>query len=272
MNQALIDIQNATSRAIGIDEAKDATIGLQHDQIAALQQQIADLTPKSVTLSNIQKIMPESQPSDNALGLWYVARSQGAPKTGPHGTVSVTTGGITVVDFKPVNLGGQSDNVYCLVRKYPGLSDAEKAMMETAGKFSIGCPVILDPLTSVQAFEWDYQIRKSNGVRLNVGLQMLPDGTLRAYTPGANWTALGPKAKILSGVPVTIRVNATCDDKLVRFTEVMINDVATPVNFSHPVTPDKPGAPYLNVAYQLDGRPDAKPYKAWVGNLEATYG
>lgn len=256
--QKIIDAANAAS----------ALVDQQNQQIAKLQQQIADLTaPKVVTLSNIQSVMPET--------LWYEARSPGSPKTGPHGTVTIVPGSPATADFHPVNLGGPSDNVYCLFRLYPTLTPAQRQVMETATKFSISCDYAMDPLTSVQAVELDYQIRKSNGVVINVGPQLLPISggwIIRGFDyVKKDWEPLGVKAVVTPGRPIHLELQATCDDKVVQFTKVIVDGVETPVTFSHPVSMSLTGQPYCNAAAQLDATRDAKPYKATINKLQVTF-
>lgn len=236
------------------------------------QAQVKDLTTKLtqtkrlVKLQNIQAI----QPTDV---LWYEARSANAPKTGPHGTILISVGEPTTADFHPIVLDGKnSDNVYCLRRVYNYLTHDQQAILETAKQFSIGCTVSLNPLSNVQAFEWDYQIRKSSGVVINVGLQLLPDGTLRGFDyVKKDWEQLGPKINLVTATPITIEIDATTDDSIVQFNQVVTNGVATNVTFSHPVSNSIPNSPYINCAYQLDGRADAKPYKATIGFMTATF-
>jgi len=254
-----------------IDDATAASaLADQQDQkIADLQAQLAAaLGPKPVVISNIQAGMPET--------LWYEARDASAPKTGPHGTVNIVPGSPAVADFRPMNLGGQSDNVYCLRRLYPTMSADERAIMETAKSFSISCDYLFDPLSSVQAGELDYQIRKSNGVVINVGPQLLPSAggwQIRGFDfMNKDWVPLGVKAMVTPGKPTHLEVYATCDDKVVRFTKVIADGVTTPVTFSHPVSQSTTGQPYCNAAYQLDATGDAKPYKAQINNLTITFG
>ena len=155
-----------------IDDASaaGAVVDAQDQLITQLKQQIADLTkPKAVTLSGIQIVAPQKQ-------YWYEARSQNDPHTGPHGTATILSGEPAVVDFHPVNLGGPSDNVYLPREMYATLSPAERLLMETAKNFSIGCTWLVDNWQAPQALELDYQIRKSSGVLINIGLQFIPLG------------------------------------------------------------------------------------------------
>lgn len=263
MNSGITQAQADLIMAAALDEAKDT-------QITTLTRQVADLTAaaSSVTLTGIQSAMPET--------LWYEARSAGAPKTGPHGTITIIPGSPATADFHPVKLaGGQSDNVYCLSRLYPRLMPMQRAIMETATKFIISCDYMLSPLASVQAAELDYQIRKSNGTVINVGPQLIPDGLswqVRGFDfVKKSWVPLGVKASPSAGKTTHLEVSATCDGKIVQFTQVVVDGVVTPVTFSHPVTMDKTGAPYINAAYQLDATSDAKPYKATVDNLTVVF-
>jgi hypothetical protein len=267
MNSALNNISSDLQEALKIDAAKDA-------QIADLQKQISDLksSSKTVTISGIQAVQPEI--------LYYEARSANAPRTGPHGIVTLALGEPTVADFRPVVVQTpdgvrHSDNAYLLSRKYPTLTQAQKDIMELATQFSVGCDVGLNPLSSVQDFEWDYQIRKSNGVLINVGLQLHPEGSgwqLRGFDyVSKKWVPLGAYATPVAGKSNTISVSATCDGLLVKFTAVKIDGKDVPVSFSHPITMDKLNAPYCNCAYQLDATADAKPYKATVGNFQISF-
>lgn len=261
-NQALQDALNSLATAVQLDAAKDS-------KIADLEQKIADLSaaPKVVTISEIQAVMPEV--------LWYEARSPGSPKTGPHGTVTIVPGSPAIADFHPVNLGGPSDNVYCLRRLYNTLTPAQHTLMETATKFSISCDYMFDPLASVQAGELDYQIRKSSGVVINVGPQLLPISggwIIRGFDYIKKvWVPLGAKAILVAGKPTHLEIDATCDDKIVQFTQVTVDGAVTPVTFSHPVSMSTTGQPYCNAAYQLDATGDAKPYKATISNFQVTF-
>jgi hypothetical protein len=258
----ITDAQDKLAAAVKIDDAKDA-------QIAALQKQIADLTaPKVVTLSNIQAVAPET--------LWYEARDASAPKTGPHGMVTIVPGSPATADFHPIVLAsGHSDNCYNLRRLYPTLTPAQRAIMETATHFTISCDYLLDPLASVQAAELDYQIRKSTGVVINVGPQLLPitgGWIIRGFDyVKKDWVPLGVKAMVTPGKPIYLEIDATCDDKTVQFTQVIVDGVATPVTFSHPVSQSTTNQPYCNAAYQLDATKDAKPYKASINNFQVTF-
>jgi hypothetical protein len=257
--QAIVD---ATQKASDLDDAKDK-------QIADLQSKLAAATaPKIVTLSNIQSVAPET--------LWYEARDASAPKTGPHGTVNVVPGNPATANFHPIVLSsGHSDNCYNLRRLYPTLNADQKAILETATKFSISCDYSMDPLASVQAVELDYQIRKSSGVVINVGPQLLPSAgswIIRGFDfVNKHWVPLGAKAVVTPGKPIHLEIQATCDDKVVQFMQVIVDGVATPVTFSHPVSQDTKGQPYCNAAYQLDARGDAKPYKATINNFQVSF-
>jgi hypothetical protein len=270
MNSALTAAQNDIAEAGKLDDAKDQTITQQGQQITTLQKQVADLTAAAgiVTISEIQAVMPEQ--------LWYEARSASSPKTGPHGTVTVTPGAPATADFHPVVLADKSsDNVYLLRRLYSTLTAAQKLIMETATKFSISCDYMFDPLASVQAGELDYQIRKSDGTVINVGPQLFPSAgswQLRGFDfVKKSWVALGVTAKPTPGKMIHIEIQATCDGKTVQFVQVIVDGTATPVAFSHPVTMDVKGQPYCNAAWQLDATGDAKPYKATINNLQVTF-
>jgi hypothetical protein len=251
------------------DVNRASVLADQQDQkIAELQAELNALKPKVVTLANIQAVIPET--------LWYEARSPGAPKTGLHGTVAITPGSPATADFHPVNLGGQSDNCYNLFRLYPQLTADQRATLETAKNFSISCDYLFDPPASVQAGELDYQIRKSNGVVINVGPQLIPSGggwRIRGFDyVNKVWVPLGAKAPVIPGKPTHLELYATCDDKVVQFTKVVVDGVTTLVTFSHPVSQSTTGQPYCNAAYQLDATGDAKPYKATINNLTVTFG
>jgi hypothetical protein len=113
-------------------------------------------------------------------------------------------------------------------------------------------------------------IKRAN---LLVALQLLPDGTLRGFDFLAKtWVQLGPKAALKSAVSIPLRLDATCDDKTVRFTQVTAGGVVTPVTLSHPVSQEAKGSPYLNAAYQFDGKPKALPYKGTIGHLAVSFG
>jgi hypothetical protein len=260
---AVVIDKTITSLAGQLQSANDSNMSLQ-DKLNKQIIENSDLKGK-VTLRNIQSVQPET--------LWYEARSANAPKTGPHGTVAIRLGEPAIADFRPVVLDGKnSDNIYCLNRRYNYLTPAEKLIMEQASKFSVGCTVSLDPLANVQAFEWDYQIRKSSGVVINVGLQLLPDGTLRGFHfVKKDWEQLGPKVNLITAKPITIEVDATSDDLNVQFTQVVTDGVVTALTFNHPVSKDIVNSPYFNCAYQLDGRPDGTAYKATIGFMTATF-
>lgn len=254
-----------------IDDAAVAgnIVDAQDALIVQLKQQIADLTaPKPVAIAQIQAVMPET--------LWYEARSPGAPKTGPHGTITIAPGSPATADFHPVNIGGQSDNVYCLRRLYSTLTAAQRSIMETAKSFSISCDYLFDPLASVQAGELDYQIRKSSGVVINIGPQLLPQSggwIVRGFDYiNKDWIPLGVKAMPQPGKMIHLELDATCDDKIVQFTSVAVDGVITPVTFNHPVSMSTAGQPYINAAYQLDATGDGKPYKAKIDNFQVTFG
>jgi len=260
--QKIIDDANAASALV---DQKD-------QQIASLQKQIADLKnppkPKLVTLSSIQTVAPKQQ-------YWYEARSAGDPKTGPHGTATILSGEPAVVDFHPVNLGGPSDNVYLPREMYATLSPDERLLLETATKFSIACTWLVDNWAAPQALELDYQIRKSSGVLINIGLQFIPLGgswTLRGFDyVGRAWISMIGGITPKAGVPIAVKIEATCDDKVVQFTQATVDAKVMPVTLSHPVSADTKGSPYCRAAYQLDGRANATPYKATIGKLTVTF-
>ena len=148
--------------------------------------------------------------------------------------------------------------------------------METAKNFSISCTWLVDNWAAPQALELDYQIRKSSGVLINIGLQFIPLGNswfLRGFDyVGKKWVAMATSKPPQPGVPIAVGVEATCDDKVVQFMRVLIDGVPTNVNLSHPVSADAKGSPYLRAASQLDGRANATPYKAKIGELTVTFG
>src|SRR6478609_7362502 len=226
-----------------------ATAAGRDKQIADLQAQVAELSkPKSVTISNIQAAMPET--------LWYEARDASAPKTGPHGNVTIVPGNPATADFRPIVLAsGHSDNCYNLFRLYSQLTPDQKALLEIAKNFSISFDYMFDPLGNVQAGEGDYQIRKSSGVVINVGPQLLPTAggwIIRGFDyVRKTWVPLGAKANVTTGKPIHLEIQATCDDKVVQFTQVIVDGVASPVTFSHPTSMSTLGQPYINAAFQL---------------------
>lgn len=255
-------IDDATAAAAVVDGLKA--------EIVTLQQRIADLTrPKVVTLASIQTVAPQRQ-------YWYEARSAGDPHTGPHGTATILSGEPAVVDFHPVNLGGPSDNVYLPREMYATLSAEERATLEVATKFSIGCTWLVDNWAAPQALELDYQIRKSSGVLINIGLQFIPLGGswfLRGFDyVNSKWVSMTGGITPKAGIPISITVSATCDDKTVQFTNVIVDSTVTPVAISHPVSTEVKASPYIRAAYQLDGRANAMPYKATIGQLTVTFG
>jgi hypothetical protein len=240
-------------------------------QTQSLESQVANLTSQlnnvgTVVISNIQAGKPET--------LWYEARSASAPKTGPHGTVNITPGNICTADFHPISLpNNQSDNCYNLYRLYPTLTPIQKAILEAATKLSVGYVIdsIYPSVSSMQAVELDYQIRKSSGVVINIGLQLLPDGTLRVFDfVNKAWEAVGPKVTFGTS-RISLRLNATCDNQNVKFTSVTVNDVDQPISLSHPTSKDTTLNPYFNTAFQLDGRADAKPYVLTFEKLTSTF-
>jgi len=277
MITALPKLQADLAEAMQQDAAADATLLALQKENSDLKQQIADMQkPKVVKILNIQSVAPET--------LWYEARSPGSPKTGPHGTITIVPGSPATADFHPMKLAGsESDNCYNLRRMYGDRTDEEKLILETATKFSMACDWMLDPLSNVQAAELDFQTRKKTGVVINIGPQLLPDGkggwSMRGFDfINKGWVPLGVKANPKPGIPIRIQVDATCDDKTVQFTQILLDGVAFPVNFSHPTGISKDqkgnvitGAPYINAAYQLDATGDAKPYRATVNNFEVTY-
>lgn len=255
--QAIID---ATTKASDLDDAKDK-------QIADLQAKLDALTPKMVTLASVQKTMPGI--------FWYEARSKNDPHTGPHGTVTIVPGEPATADFHPVNLGGPSDNVYLPVNKYPTLSDAEKTLMESALKFSIGCDWLVNDWSAPQALELDYQIQKVSGILINIGLQFIRIGSswiLRGFDyVNGNWVPLVGGITPTPGKPVSVKIEATCDDKTVTFTQVTIDGKVSPVSLNHLVTLQPKGKPECRVAWQLDGNAKGTAYEATIGNLTATF-
>jgi hypothetical protein len=138
-------------------------------------------------------------------------------------------------------------------------------------------------MASVQAAELDNQYRKSNGVVINIGPQLLPvaGGWIVRGFDYVNkvWVPLGVKANVIPGKATHLEVYATCDDKVVQFTKIVVDGITTPTNFSHPIgiSKDKNGVvitgqPYANGAFQLDATADGKPYRAQINNLTVTFG
>ena len=74
------------------------------------------------------------------------------------------------------------------------------------------------------------------------------------------------------GTPIAVMIEATCDDKIVQFTQATVDAKVMPVTLSHPVSADAKNSPYCRAAYQLDGRANATPYKATIGKLTVTFG
>lgn len=265
----------------GLATAVDTQLSVKDQTILGLQKDVSDMTitafelmskfkhlQNKVTIVGIQAMVPET--------LWYEARSAGAPKTGPHGTVLIKPGSPATADFHPVVLpGNQSDNCYNLQRLYSKLTGEQKTALEQATEFTISCDVALDPLVNVQAFELDYQPRKSSGVVINVGLQILGSASswqVRLFDyVNKDWVPVGAKVTPKAGILTHVEVSAVCDDKVVQFISVGVDKITTPVTFSHPVSMSILNSPYLNAAYQLDATGNALPYKATVDNLTVIY-
>ena len=240
-------------------------------QVASLQDQIANMPKPIVTIPHIQ-VLPVDKEKDGSTGLWYAARSAGAPRTGPHGKVTCSMTEPSVDLFQPTNIAPHSDNVYLLARLYPSFTADQKSLLESAASFTIGCSLTVDTPASVQQLELDMQARFSSGAIANFGFAWQPDGDTFLFDyVGKKWVGTAVKIPMPANTPTSILLKATCDGKVVAFTELVAGGVSNPLNFSHPVTMDKPGAPYFNVARQYDGKASAPSYTVAIGNLTATF-
>jgi hypothetical protein len=220
--------------------------------------------PTGVTLSHIQLTAPEM--------LWYEARSASAPKTGPHGTIVCSNLEPSIDNFKPVNLGGSSDNVYLLNRLYPGFNTSQQAIFVKATKFSIGATFSVDKPSNVQQLELDMQFRWGSGVLVNMGFAWQPNGSMYLFDyVGKHWIKQTPMYVMAANEATRFVIEATCDGKNVQFTQLLVNGEGVGLTYSHPVSLSNTNAPYFNVARQYDGKATAPPYTVTLGNLEATF-
>lgn len=249
----------------------------QANQIADLEKQLAAHGVSEVAYRQLQLVVPEF--------LWYEARDQNAPHTGPHGTLKYTAGNPATVEFDPLpaaEVGGHSDNVFCLRRMINLMSSDEVTRLKTAKHFSLGVSLNLNDPAKSQAIELDLQ--RQIGLQItNMGLQLHPGTSatapwfVRGFDYGAgHWKPI-PNLSIdpsLFTGSKTLEVTGiySCDGTLVNFEKVTFNGKDYPANFSHPVV-NHTGAQSIqwNAAFQLDGKADGSAYIAKVGIMNASF-
>lgn len=257
MNPALQAIVNDVADAIRIDNAKDA-------QIASLQAQLAN---PQLTLVALQ-----SSPWEL---LWGVGRSH--PVTNPpiHGTATFTVGEPATIDYHPIVLPADRDNLYCLRRLAPYVN---LARLQQATQFSLSWQMSVNDISAPEAIESDFQRQLGNKV-WNMGYQFLSQGSspwlVRAFNyTTKDWKDTGLRldpSLLAGGRTLTVAATFTLSDATETHNTLSFNGgVPQQVGFSQPVFTSATQSTLFNVAMQLDANGTAKPYQVRLGKVEVT--
>lgn len=222
--------------------------------------------PPPVTIN--RTILPALQMAPFEL-LWGVGRSKPVTNPAVHGTATFTPGEPAILDFHPVVISGDSDNLYCLRRlaqylpDFSGMSHCLETEVYT-----------VDKPQNVQAVETDWHIQIGKSV-WNPGLQLLPGNPWRVrgfnYT-AKHWQDLGVTfdGNLLT-TGVQFGAEYIISQTSLSFVSVTTNGEATPVSFVQPVVTASTSMMVFNKAIQTDATSDAKPYVLKVGKLTVVY-
>lgn len=222
--------------------------------------------PPPVTIN--RTILPALQIAPFEL-LWGVGRTKPINNPPVHGTATYTPGEPAVIDYHPVVLPIDRDNLYCLRRLASYLPDFSGMTRCTESEV-----YTVDNPSNVQALETDWHIQIGKGI-WNPGMQLLPGTPWRVrgfdYT-AKHWTDLGVTFDgslltkgILFGAEYIISPDA------LTFVSVTVSGVRTPVKFTQPVVQSANSAMVFNKAIQLDATANANPYVLKVGQLTVSY-
>lgn len=205
--------------------------------------------------------------------LWGVGRTHPIQNPPIHGTATWTQGEPSVLDYKPVAIAGDRDNLYALRELGSYLPDFSAATSFTESEI-----YTVSDITAPEALEVDWHMQAKGSTQIaNPGLQLLsgkPNWQVRGFDYiRKTWVPLNvtfPGTSLASGM----QFGATY--KLINgqlvFVEVDINGLKFPVTFSQALATGKAvAAQVFNKAIQTDCNGSATPYRLKVGALTLTY-
>lgn len=239
-------------------------------------QTVALLNAKDLAIQQLQQnaeptyIFPALQLAPWEL-LWGVGRSRPVNNPAVHGKATWTSGSPATVDFQPVSLLSDCDNLYMLRRLGAYVPFAD---LQMASNFTYSITLAVSDLGAVQALELDYQ--RQIGPRIwSMGYQLFPASPqwqIRAFDyTKKSWIDTGLKldpALLAPGKTLAIYAEFSCDGQSETHQTLTLNGgPKQQVNFTQPVFFARNSLTEFNVAVQLDAHQIAKPYVATLGDV-----
>jgi hypothetical protein len=204
---------------------------------------------------------------------WGVGRTHPVQNPQIHGTATWTPGEPSVLDYKPVMLSGDRDNLYCPRRLGQYIPD-----FSSATNFSESEVYTVNDITAPEALEVDWHMQAKGSAKIaNPGLQLLsgnPNWQVRGFDYIRKvWVSLNvtfPGSALLAGLQ--FGADYKIDNISMSFVNVYLNGIKFPVTFSQPLAVGSVASSQIfNKALQVDANGSAKPYVLKVGQLTVSY-
>ncbi len=224
--------------------------------------------PPPVTIT--KTILPALQISPFEL-LWGVGRSH--PVTNPliHGTATWNPGEPSVLDYHPVNIPSDRDNLYCLRRLGKYVPD-----FSGATKFTESEIYTVSDVNAPEALEADLHLQPVGTKVYNPGLQLLRGSpwSVRLWDHvKKDWEPSGVSFNgnaLLAGL--SIGAEYLISDAGLTYSAVIVQGNRFPQSYFVPVvTAAEVTSQVFNKAVQVDANGTATPYVLKVGQLTVSF-
>lgn len=235
-----------------------------------------DYTVLAPQLGPPTSILPALQIAPFEL-LWGVGRSNPVQNPSIHGTATWTPGEPATLDYHPVKLPTDRDNLYCLRRLGQYIPD-----FSAATKLVESQVLQVSDLSSPEAIETDWHLQAPTVIGskvLNPGLQLLPTGkaiwTVRLWDHIKGGWELASKCTLDGSVllaGVLFGAEYYVSPAGLTYNAVTINGIRFAQTYS---VPGKDAPPVkqqvFNKAIQVDANGAASPYQLKVGKMTITF-
>lgn len=225
--------------------------------------------PPPVTIT--KTILPALQNAPFEL-LWGVGRSHPVNNPPTHGTATWTPGEPAILDYHPVPLPADRDNLYCLRRLGQYLPDFSGATQFTESEV-----YTVSSLTAPEALEVDWHMQPVGAKVYNPGLQLLPGSpswTVRLWNQfRGDWEPSGATFDgnaLLTGLAFGGEYAITPSG--LTYLAVTVGGVRFPQSLTVPPIAVAPVTKQVfNKAVQTDANGQAAPYTLRIGKMTVTY-
>lgn len=229
------------------------------------------VAPPPLPVTITRTILPALQSAPFEL-LWGVGRSHPVNNPSTHGTATWTPGEPAILDYRPVLLPTDRDNLYCLRRMGQYLPDFSGATQFTESEV-----YTVSSLTAPEALEVDWHMQPVGAKVYNPGLQLLrgsPSWTVRLWNQfRGDWEPSGATFDgnaLLAGL--TFGGEYLISPAGLTYVAVTVAGARFPQSLTVPAVAATPVTKQVfNKAVQTDSDSKANPYTLKIGKLTVSY-